>query len=73
MHTEDFLVNNGSNRKTVEAIGKCFPEFDVVAAFALIVETIDSINGCTFVISTKDEKVFRVLDLVSQQKTNCFQ
>jgi hypothetical protein len=34
VHREDLLVDDGGNRKTVEAIGKGLPELDVVASFA---------------------------------------
>lgn len=30
MHRENLLVNNGSDRKTVEAVGKCLPQLDIV-------------------------------------------
>jgi hypothetical protein len=34
MHTENLLVNDGSDWKTVEAIRECLPQFDVVATLA---------------------------------------
>jgi len=38
-----------------------------------IVETIYPVDWCTFMVASQKEKVFWVLDLVSQQKANCFQ
>jgi hypothetical protein len=70
VHGEDLLVNNGSNRETVEAVGKCLPELNVVATLALIIETIDTVNGGTLVVATEDEEVLRILDLVRKQKAD---
>jgi len=44
MHAENFLVNQGSNGETVEAVGENLPQLDGVATLALIVEAIDSID-----------------------------
>ena len=33
MHSENLLIDDGSNGQAVEAIRKCLPEFDVVASF----------------------------------------
>ncbi len=44
MHAKDFLINNCSNGKTVEAVSESFPELDVVAPLALVIETVDSVN-----------------------------
>jgi len=32
--TEDLFVNNSDNRQTVETVGECFPQLDVVAPLA---------------------------------------
>ena len=32
----------------------------------LVIKSIDTVNGSTLMVSTKDEKVLRVLDLVCQ-------
>jgi len=34
MAAEDFLVDNCGDWETVETVGKCFPQFNVVASFA---------------------------------------
>ena len=34
MHSEDLLIDYGSNRKTVETVGEGLPELDVVSSFA---------------------------------------
>lgn len=38
MAAEDLLVDDGGNRQTVEAVGERFPQLDVVASLALVVE-----------------------------------
>ena len=70
MHGEDLLVNDGSNRKAVKAVGESLPKLDVVPALALIVETVDTVDRGTFVVSTEDEEVLGVLDLVGQKEAN---
>jgi hypothetical protein len=73
VHGENLLIDDGSNRKAVEAVRKCLPQFDVVPSFAFIVKAVDTIDGSAFVITTQDEKVFGILDLVCEQQTNCFE
>lgn len=70
MHGEDLLIDNGCNRQAVEAVGKCLPQFNVVASLAFVVEAVDTVDGGTFVVTTKDEKVLRVLDLVCKQEAD---
>lgn len=38
-----------------------------------IIEAIYTVDACAFVIASQDEKVFRVFDLVSEQKANSLQ
>lgn len=70
MHSEDLFVNDGSNRKAVEAVGESLPELDVVSALALIVETVDTVDRGTLVVSTQNEEVLRVLDLVGKEEAD---
>jgi len=66
VHSEDLLINDGGDGQAVEAVGERLPQLDVVPPFALIVESVDTIDGRALVVSPQDEKVFRVLDLVCQ-------
>ena len=66
MHSEDLLINDGGDGQAVETVGERLPQLDVVPPFALIVESVDTIDGRALVVSPQDEKVFRVLDLVCQ-------
>ncbi len=70
MHAEDLLINDCGNRETVETISEGFPQFNVVASFALVVKSIDSVDRCALVVSSQQEEVFRVLDLISQEKAD---
>ncbi len=68
MHTKDFVIDDCSHWQTIEAFSEYLPETDTKAALALIIESIDSVNRCTFMVSSKEKKVIRVLDFVSKQK-----
>ena len=70
MHGEDLLVNNGGDGKAVEAVCKRLPKLDVVATLAFVVETVNTVNRGTLVVSSKNEKVFGIFDLVGQKKAN---
>ena len=73
MHAEYFLVNDRRDRQTVKTVCEGFPQLDVVATFALIVKPVDSVDRCTFMVSSENEKVLRVLNLVSEQQTDRLQ
>lgn len=70
MHAQDLFINNGSNRETVKAVSEGLPELDVVPPLALIVETIDSVNTSTFVVSSQQEEVLGILDLVGKEQAH---
>jgi len=70
MHAKNFVINQGCNRQAVEAISEDFPKFNSVSTLALIVKTVNSINRCTLMVSTKQEEVFWILDLVCKQETH---
>lgn len=70
MHGEDLLIDNGSNRQAVEAIGEGLPELDVVAALALIVEPVDTVDRGAFVVAAENEEVLGVFDLVRKQQAD---
>ncbi len=66
MHAKDLFVNDSSNGEAVKAIGESFPQLDVVSSFALVIEPINSIDGCAFVVTSEEEEVLWVLDFVSE-------
>lgn len=66
MHTENPVIDECSDRETVETVGEDSPNLDTETAFTLVVEAVDAIDGSTFVVSSKKEEVFREFDLVSK-------
>lgn len=70
VHGEDLLINDSRDRQTVEAVRKCLPQFDVITTLALVIETVDTVDGSALMVSTQDEEVLGVFDLVCQQKAN---
>ena len=67
------LTDDRCHRQAVETVSECLPELDVVAPLALVVETVYAVDAGTLVIPSQQEKVFRVLNLVSKQKANGLQ
>jgi len=70
VHRKDLLVNDGRNRKAVEAVRERLPQLNVVPALALVVKAVDAVDRGTFVVSSQDEEVFRILDLVGQEEAD---
>jgi hypothetical protein len=68
---EDLLINERSNRQTVETVSEGLPELDRESALALVIEAIDAIDTSALVISAKQEEVLRILDFVRQQQAYC--
>ena len=66
MHSKDFLINNGCNGQAVEAISEGFPKLDIIPSLALIVETVDTVNRGTLMVSSQYEEILRVLDFVGK-------
>jgi len=66
VHREDLLVDDGSDWQAVEAVGESLPQLDIVSALALIVEAVDAVDRGAFVVTAKNEEIFRVLDLVGE-------
>ena len=73
MHGEDLLVDDGSNWQAVEAVRKCLPQLDIVPPLALIIEAVNAVDRCTFVVSSENEEVLGIFDLVRQQQADCLE
>ena len=73
VHTQDFLVDQSYYWQAIEHITECLPKSDRVSSFALIVESVDTIDLGTLVITSQEEEVFRIFDLVTEQEGNCLQ
>ena len=70
MRTEDLLIYHCSTGEAVETIGKGLPKLNAKAALALVIETVNAVNRGALVISTEDEEIFGVFDLIGQKETN---
>lgn len=68
MHTEDLVVDESSNRETVEAVGETLPQAHVVPSFAFVVESVHTVDGSTLVIASEEEEVELVFELVGKKK-----
>lgn len=73
MHSEDFLINDGCDRQAIEAVGECLPQFNVVPPLTLIVEAIYSVDRSALMVSSEDEEILRIFDLVCKEQTNGFE
>ena len=70
MHAKNFLINQSGNWQAVETVGESLPQLDVVTALALIIEAIDSVDRGAFVVTSKKKEILRVLNFVSEKKTD---
>ena len=70
MHAEDLVVDHACDGEAVEGVAEQPPHFDVISPLTLVVETVDPVDGSTFVVASHDEKVLRKLDLVGHQQRN---
>ena len=73
MHGEDLLVDDGGDWQAIEAVCKRLPQLDVISTLALIVETVDAVDGCALVVATQNEEVLGVFYLVCEKQTNGLQ
>ena len=73
MDAEDLVIYYSSHWETVEALDKLLPQLQRIPSFALVIKSINSIDGATFVISSQEEEIFRVLNLIGEQQTDDLQ
>jgi len=64
MHTNYLFIDDGSTGQAVEAVSKRFPKLNPKPAFALVIKTIDTVDGRAFVVTSQDEEVFWVFDFI---------
>jgi len=70
MHAQNFFVYQSADWQAIKDIREDLPEFDRVSAFALVVETVYSVDLSTLVIASKEKEVFRVLYLIAEKKSD---
>ncbi len=73
MHGEDLLVDDGCNGQAVEAVRECLPQLNVVAPLALIVESVNTVDGRALVIAAENKEVLGILDLVCEEQADGFE
>ena len=74
MHAEDPTVDDRTEREIVEHLAAPAPDVGgAVLALAFVVEAIDLGDLAGFVVSSEDEEVFGVFDLVSEEEANGFE
>lgn len=69
MDTEDFTFNNSTNTKVIEYFGAIFPRIGIsVLSNSFIIESIDSGNLSSLVISSKEGNVSRILEFQAEKE-----
>ena len=70
MHCEDLFVDDCCDGQAIEAVGESLPQLDIVPPLALIIEPVNTIDRGTFMVTSKDEEILRIFDLVREEQTN---
>ena len=73
MHAQNLIVDQSSNWHTVKNILKLLPQTNGIPIFALVVETVDSVNLAALVVSSEQEEVLLELDLVGEEQDDRLQ
>lgn len=73
VHAEDLFIDHCRAGEAVEAVRECLPKLDAEPTLAFVVEAVDTVDRCAFVVSPEDEEVLGVLDLVRQEEADRFQ
>jgi hypothetical protein len=68
VNTEDLAGDDRGDWKSVKAVNKRLPDFDVASSLAFIVEAINSRNVGALVVSTEEEEVLGELELVTEEQ-----
>lgn len=66
MHADNLIINYRSAWKAVESVAKLFPHFYREAPTAFIIKSVDTIDSGTFMVSSQEEEIFRILDFVRE-------
>ena len=64
MHAQDFIIDKSTNGHAVEDILEFFPDSDAVSSLALVIETVDTVDLATLVISSEKEEILLEFDFV---------
>lgn len=72
MDTEYAVAHHRSDRETVEAVAKWFPDFDIDPSFTLVVKAIDFIKFGALVVAPQHKHHVGVLYFEGQEQTDTF-
>ena len=73
MDTKYLIVYKSRHWKAVETLDELFPKFQRIPPFTFIIESIYSVDGTTFMITSEKKKIFRKLDFIGHHQTNDFE
>ena len=73
MNAEDLVVDDCGYWEAIEALNELLPQFQSISSFALVVESINSVDGAAFVIASQKEEILWILDFVRKHETNDFE
>jgi len=51
MTAKYLFVHNGCYWEAIETVSKCFPQLDIITSFALVIKSINPVDGSTLVVS----------------------
>lgn len=68
VHAEDLVVNQSCDGHAVEHVLELLPDSNAVSALALVVESVNTVDLSTLVVTSQQEKVFLEFDFVGQKE-----
>ena len=73
VHAQNLVIDDCSHWEAIKAISKSLPELDVISSLALVVESVDTVDGGALVVASEQEEVLWIFYFICQQQTNSFQ
>lgn len=70
MRAKDLFVDDSRAREAIEAIRESLPELDPKPALALVIESVNAVDGRAFMIPPQYEEILGVFNLVRQKETD---
>ena len=70
MHAENLVIDQGSDGHAVEHVLELLPDSDAVAALALIVESVNTVDLSALVVTSEQEEVLLEFDFVGQEQND---
>ena len=70
MHAKNLVIDKCSDRQAIKAIYELLPDADGITALAFVVEAVDSIDFAALVVTSQQEEVLLILDLVGDEQND---